>query len=155
MRSVGREKGRGAHAGARVAARPASVTRPARPHSMTPGGTVQASPYAIVYAGRVADRTSVAGDLLRLARVKAQLTQDQLAQRAGVAQSLVSAYENGRRQPTMPTLMRLLEAAGFDLRMRLEEPDDQALAAEQWAEARPAAERRRWKREQEAVASSR
>jgi transcriptional regulator with XRE-family HTH domain len=103
----------------------------------------------------VADRTAVAGDLLRLARVKAGLTQHELAERAGVAQSLISAYENGRRQPTMPTLMRLLEAAGFDLRMRLEAPDVQALAAENWANARPIAERRRWKREQNAVALSR
>ena len=108
-----------------------------------------------MYADLVADRVAVSGDLLKLARVKAELTQDQLAERAGVAQSLISAYENGRRQPTMPTLMRLLEAAGFDLRMRLEAPDVQALAAEEWAKARPAAERRRWKHEQNAVASSR
>jgi transcriptional regulator with XRE-family HTH domain len=109
--------------------------------------------YAIVYSVEMADRTSVAGDLLRLARVKAGLTQGELGERAGVAQSLISAYENGRRQPTIPTLMRLLEAAGFELRMRLELPDGQALAAEQWARTRPAAERRRWKREQAAASS--
>ncbi|GAC1591997.1 MAG: hypothetical protein NVS3B21_11140 [Acidimicrobiales bacterium] len=112
-------------------------------------------PYAIVYSLDVADRSSVAGDLLKLARVKAELTQDGLAERAGVAQSLISAYENGRRQPTMPTLMRLLEAAGFDLRMRLELPDVQEMAAEEWAATRPTSERRRWTREQNAVVSSR
>lgn len=62
----------------------------------------------------------VAGDLLKLARVKAGLSQVEIAKRAGVAQSLISAYENGRRQPTVPTLIRLLAAAGFDLRMRLD-----------------------------------
>lgn len=108
-----------------------------------------------MYSLDVADRSSVAGDLLKLARVKAELTQDGLAERAGVAQSLISAYENGRRQPTMPTLMRLLEAAGFDLRMRLELPDVQEMAAEEWAATRPTSERRRWTREQNAVASSR
>jgi transcriptional regulator with XRE-family HTH domain len=100
-------------------------------------------------------RDRVAGDLLRLARVKAGLTQAVLAERAGVAQTLISAYENGRRQPTLPTLMRLLEAAGFDLRMRLEAPDVQARAVEEWAASRPAGERRRWAREQAAAGSRR
>lgn len=97
----------------------------------------------------------VAGDLLRLARAKAGLTQDQMAERAGVAQSLISAYENGRRQPTMPTLLRLVEAAGFDLRMRLEGPDLQSRSAEEWASTRPSFERRRWEREQLAARSRR
>lgn len=66
------------------------------------------------------ERERVAGDLLRLARVKAGLTQAQLAEQAGVAQTLISAYENGHRQPTMPRLLSLLEAAGLELRLRLE-----------------------------------
>lgn len=103
----------------------------------------------------MAGREDVARDLLRLARVKAGLTQAALAERAGVSQALVSAYENGRRQPTVPTLLRLLEAAGFDLRVHLEPPDKQARAADEWAASRPAAERRRWAREQAAVATSR
>ena len=110
--------------------------------------------YAIVYPVDVVDRTEVAADLIRLARTKAGLTQDELALRAGVAQSLVSAYENRRRQPTMPTLLRLLEAAGFDLRMRLEAPDVQASAAEDWAKTRSPAERRRWQQEQRAAVAS-
>ena len=97
----------------------------------------------------------VAGDLIRLARAKAGLTQDEMASRAGVAQSLISAYENGRRQPTLPTLLRLLEATGFDLRMRLELPDVQSRAAEEWASSRPASERRRWEQEQRAATSGR
>jgi len=108
-----------------------------------------------VYPVDVVDRTEVAADLIRLARTKAGLTQDELALRAGVAQSLVSAYETRRRQPTMPTLLRLLEAAGFDLRMRLEAPDVQASAAEDWAKTRSATERRRWQREQRAAVASR
>jgi len=95
----------------------------------------------------------VAGDLIRLARAKAGLTQDEMAERAGVAQSLISAYENGRRQPTVPTLLRLLEAAGFDLRMRLEVPDAQSRAAEEWTSTRPGSERRRWEREQRVALS--
>jgi predicted nucleotidyltransferase/DNA-binding XRE family transcriptional regulator len=57
----------------------------------------------------------VAGALLRDARVRAGLTQQELAERAGVAQSVISTYESGRRQPALPTLMALVEAAGHDL----------------------------------------
>ena len=114
----------------------------------------QARLYAIVYAPSVSENR-VAGDLIRLARAKAGLTQDEVGARAGVAQSLISAYENGRRQPTVPTLLRLLEAAGFDLRMRLEAPDLQSRAAQEWASTRPGPERRRWEREQRSALSGR
>lgn len=57
---------------------------------------------------------------MQLARLKAGISQHELAVRAGVPRSMISAYEHGRRQPTLPTLMRLLRAAGFDLRMHLE-----------------------------------
>jgi transcriptional regulator with XRE-family HTH domain len=95
----------------------------------------------------------LAGDLLRLARAKSGLTQSELAARAGVAQSLVSAYETGRRQPTVPALKRLLAAAGFELRTRLAEPDVQARAVEEWEATRPVAERRRWREEQHAISA--
>jgi diadenosine tetraphosphate (Ap4A) HIT family hydrolase len=43
---------------------------------------------------------------------------------------MISAYERDRRQPTVPTLMRLLKAAGFDLSMHLvpSDPHDDVLA---------------------------
>jgi hypothetical protein len=66
---------------------------------------------------------------------------------------LVSAYETGRRQPTVPALKRLLAAAGFELRTRLSEPDLQARAVEEWEATRPAAERRRWAQEQHAISA--
>ena len=49
------------------------------------------------------------------ARRSAGLTQVQLAARAGLAQSLVSAYECGRRQPGADVLLRLLEATGHEV----------------------------------------
>jgi transcriptional regulator with XRE-family HTH domain len=63
---------------------------------------------------------STAAALLQLARLKAGLSQRQLAERASVPTTMISAYERDRRQPTLSTLLRLLRAAGFDLRMRLE-----------------------------------
>jgi transcriptional regulator with XRE-family HTH domain len=68
--------------------------------------------------------------LLQLARVKSDLSQGQLGERAGVPATMISAYERDRRQPTIPTLMRLLKAAGFELSMRLFPSDthDEVLA---------------------------
>ncbi|WP_097181857.1 helix-turn-helix domain-containing protein [Curtobacterium sp. 314Chir4.1] len=66
-----------------------------------------------------------AAELIRDARLRAELTQVQLAVRAGVTQSVISTYENGRREPSLVALQRLLLAAGFttviDLRP-IEEP---------------------------------
>lgn len=61
--------------------------------------------------------------LIRIARRRAGLTQEALARRAATSQTAISAYESGRRSPSVATLTRILEAAGFELRMRLSEPD--------------------------------
>jgi transcriptional regulator with XRE-family HTH domain len=52
---------------------------------------------------------------LREARRRAGLTQAELAQRAGTSQATISAYESGRKQPSVATLSRLLAAAGSRL----------------------------------------
>ncbi|MCC6226367.1 MAG: helix-turn-helix transcriptional regulator [Microthrixaceae bacterium] len=61
--------------------------------------------------------------LIRMARRNAGLTQVELAKRARTSQAAVSAYESGRRSPSVETLCRILDAAGFEVRMRLVEPD--------------------------------
>lgn len=60
-----------------------------------------------------------AASLLRRARKRAGLSQVELAARAGVTQSVISAYEGEKRQPSMPVLAALVDAAGFDLVMGL------------------------------------
>jgi uncharacterized protein len=62
--------------------------------------------------------------ILRRARRRAGLTQVELAAKAGVTQSVISAYESGRRQPSLPTLEALVEAAGFDLTIGLRRSAD-------------------------------
>ena len=54
-------------------------------------------------------------ELLRQARLKAGLSQRQLAQRAGTAQSVIARIERGQSSPTWDTLERLLAAAGYEL----------------------------------------
>ena len=56
--------------------------------------------------------TQRAARLLRETRRAARLTQSELAARAGTTQSAISAYESGRRDPTVSTLEWLLGAAG-------------------------------------------
>jgi transcriptional regulator with XRE-family HTH domain len=67
---------------------------------------------------------TVAGSLIKDARLRTGITQRALAARAATSQSTIAAYENGRKTPSMDTLLRLLRAAGLDLRMRLEVADD-------------------------------
>lgn len=58
----------------------------------------------------------VAGDLIRQSRRRAGLSQAELARRAGMARSVMNAYEHGRRQPSVEALARILAAAGLELR---------------------------------------
>ena len=73
----------------------------------------------------------VAGALLKSARGRLGLSQHAFAHLLGVAQPTLSAYESGRRQPTLPTLLRLLAKAGLELRIQLTDRDnhDDVLAA--------------------------
>jgi transcriptional regulator with XRE-family HTH domain len=68
--------------------------------------------------------------LLQLARLKSGMSQRELAERAGVPVTMISAYERDLRQPTLTTLLRLIHAAGFDLRLHLAayDPHDDILA---------------------------
>ena len=50
------------------------------------------------------------GDILREAREKAGLTQEQLAFQAGVDRTYVSQLENDKKSPTVATLFRLCSA---------------------------------------------
>lgn len=62
-----------------------------------------------------------AGAVLRQARRAAGLTQREVATRAGVQQSVVSAYESGGREPSLATLSSLVEACGVSLEVQLGE----------------------------------
>jgi transcriptional regulator with XRE-family HTH domain len=60
-----------------------------------------------------------AAEMLRAARRRSGLSQSEVAQRAGVHHTMVSAYERGRRTPGMTTFKRLLAAAGSELAIEL------------------------------------
>lgn len=56
-----------------------------------------------------------AASLLLGVRRASGLTQTELARRAGIPHSVLSAYEHGRRDPTTRSLARIVEAAGYRL----------------------------------------
>jgi transcriptional regulator with XRE-family HTH domain len=55
------------------------------------------------------------GELLERVRQEAGLSQEDLAARAGTSRTTLSAYERGRKSPTLATVTRLLETAGYEL----------------------------------------
>jgi transcriptional regulator with XRE-family HTH domain len=78
----------------------------------------------MAHMGKYDPAPTLAAGLVRTARQKAGLTQSALAESAGMQQQAISAYETGRLDPTLPTLQRILAAAGYELRLRLEPIDD-------------------------------
>lgn len=65
-----------------------------------------------------------AGNLVKLARHDAGMSQRDLARRAGTSQAAIAAYESGRRSPTLETLARIVRASGQDLRIQVVPYDD-------------------------------
>jgi predicted nucleotidyltransferase/DNA-binding XRE family transcriptional regulator len=57
--------------------------------------------------------------LLREARVRAGLSQAELADLAGTSQSAINRYERGIVEPSISTLRRLLRACGQQLQLKL------------------------------------
>lgn len=67
--------------------------------------------------------------LLREARRRAALTQDELARCVPTSQSAIARYERARTMPDLATVHRIVEACGLELRLELAEPDTQRAAA--------------------------
>ena len=67
--------------------------------------------------------------LIREARMRAGLTQSELAQRAETTQSAIARWERGRVEPSHRTLEQLIVACGFDLHFRLRPRDADAVTA--------------------------
>jgi transcriptional regulator with XRE-family HTH domain len=59
------------------------------------------------------------GDLIRSARLRAELSQEQLAERLGLARSSIARWETDTVEPGFSTLRRVLQACGFDFSLEL------------------------------------
>lgn len=60
-----------------------------------------------------------AATLIHEARMRAGMSQRELARCARTSQAVISAYENGQRDPGFETLRRILAATGHRLKTRL------------------------------------
>jgi transcriptional regulator with XRE-family HTH domain len=61
------------------------------------------------------DPDNLAGDLIGRIRRATGFSQTKLARRSGIDRSVLSAYEHGRRQPSVAALARIAAAAGVEL----------------------------------------
>lgn len=77
-----------------------------------------------LYIGPNRRMPTTASSLLVQARLRAGLSQEELAARAGVSRSAISAIEHGKRDPGLAYLERILRAAGFELHPGLALHDD-------------------------------
>ena len=66
----------------------------------------------------------ISGDLLREARLRAGLTQQELARRAGTSQSAIARWESGAVQPSFERLRELIRACELELTYGLATYDD-------------------------------
>jgi transcriptional regulator with XRE-family HTH domain len=71
-------------------------------------------------------------NLLKTARLRAGLSQRELAKRAGTAQSVVARIESGVTSPTVATLEHLLHTCGFvvDAQLALDPVQDSHMLAD-------------------------
>jgi transcriptional regulator with XRE-family HTH domain len=67
-----------------------------------------------------------AGQFLREARRRADMTQRELAARAGVSQPLVARIEGGTVDPPFERLLELVRACSFDLEIHIVPLDEDA-----------------------------
>jgi transcriptional regulator with XRE-family HTH domain len=66
----------------------------------------------------------ISGDLLREARLRAGLTQRELASRASTSQSAIARWESGEVVPSFERLRDLIRACGLELTFGLANYDD-------------------------------
>ena len=63
------------------------------------------------------------GDLIREARLRAGLTQAELAAISGTQRGLISRWEAGAVSPTIDNFFEIIEACGFELPSKLVQRD--------------------------------
>ena len=65
----------------------------------------------------------ISGDILREARLRAGLSQAELARRAGTHRSAIGRWERGEALPSLETLRELVRACGLELSFRIANAD--------------------------------
>jgi transcriptional regulator with XRE-family HTH domain len=72
------------------------------------------------------------GNLIREARKRARLSQQELAERLSTTQAVIARWELGRTSPSFERVVEAIRACGFDLAVRIVRPDtEHALLVEE------------------------
>jgi transcriptional regulator with XRE-family HTH domain len=71
--------------------------------------------HLMLVSDRIREDVVPVDGLISRARRMSGLGQEELARRAGTSRPTLSAYEHGRKSPSLVTVQRIVEAAGFDL----------------------------------------
>ena len=90
------------------------------------------------------DRKEAVGKSIKLARIRANMTQEQLAERADISSSYVSVIERGKQSVSLEYLERIANALNTAVSVLLDSGDAEECAAE---EQRPASVREKNKYE--------
>ena len=69
------------------------------------------------------------GEIIREGRLLAGLSQQDLAERAGVPRQSIVRWERGAVEPGFDTVRRLLRSCGFDVSLVRYEPDEPSTSA--------------------------
>jgi transcriptional regulator with XRE-family HTH domain len=93
-----------------------------------------------------------AGNVLRVVRAKTGLTQRQLAAKAGMPYSTIAKIESGARQPTHPTMAKILAAVDLSLSTQVVPYDDHDDALWEQEQRRSPSERQQMQAELARVA---
>ena len=65
------------------------------------------------------------GEIIRQARKRARLSQQQLASLLGTSQAVIARWETGRQSPSFDRVVGAVRACGLDLTMRVVARDDE------------------------------
>lgn len=77
------------------------------------------------------------GQLIKKARVSAGLTQRELAQRLGTHQPVIARWENRSTRPDFDTVVKAVEACGFELHVELRSIDHDTVLVRRELAKRP------------------
>jgi len=69
----------------------------------------------------------VSGDLIREARLRADLTQAELGEKIGKPQSVIARWERGDVTPSLETLRQAIRGCGLDLSFHLARLDESSV----------------------------
>src|SRR6266496_4338869 len=84
-----------------------------------------------------------AAQIIREARLKAGLTQTELAERLGRERAQVARWEIGGQEPSFENLQSVVEACGFSLRIEIAEREETPALDSELGESLPQAPQQR------------